>query len=477
MANDQTPADGETKAPPKRTRAYLRKARQKARRIGLEAIDDEHAARLLEELGVDVLHDDVSLINAGKAGQGGAGEPPKGGADMIEQVSASFMLNDAERLAEVHAIQRDLIRRRRVRLFLLMLRLMFFVVLPTFLVGRYYYTEATDMYETESQFVIQKSEAAGASALGGLFSGTGFANSADSITVQGYLTSREAMMRLDDELGYRAHFQQDFIDDLQRLSEDASLEDAYDLYQDNVKVGYDLTEGIIHLEVVAASPEDSQAFSSALIRFAEERVDELSRRLREDQMKGAQEAYDAAEQEMFDAQAEVLRLQQTRGIISADAEIAAQMSIINSLELQIEDKLLDLAEILDNPNPNEIRSDILQREIDRRVARVAELRLKLTETNNNSVSLAAISGELKIAETNMLTRQLMLQQSLQLLETARVDANRQVRYLSIGVTPIAPDVATYPRKLENTILAFVIFMGIYIMLSLTVAILREQVSV
>ncbi|OEU70570.1 MAG: hypothetical protein BA874_13570 [Desulfuromonadales bacterium C00003068] len=475
MASDQTPPDDENKMPPKRTRAYLRKARQKARRIGLEAIDDEHAARLLEELGVDVLNDDVSLINAGKAGENTPA--PQDGTDLADQVSANFMLNDAERLAEVHAIQRDLIRRRRVRLFLLMLRLLFFVALPTFLVGRYYYTEATDMYETESQFVIQKSEAAGASALGGLFSGTGFANSADSITVQGYLTSREAMLRLDEELGYRAHFQQDFIDDLQRLPKDASLEDAFKLYEENVKVGYDLTEGVIHLEVIATTPEVSQAFSNALIRFAEERVDELSQRLREDQMKGAQSAYDTAEAEMFNAQAEVLRLQQSRGVLSAEAEIAAQMGIINSLELQIEDKLLDLAEILDNPNPNEIRSDILQREIDRRVDRVAILRQKLTETTAGSVSLATISGELQIAETNMLTRQLMLQQSLQLLETARVDANRQVRYLSIGVTPVAPDVPTYPRKMESTILAFIIFMGIYIMLSLTVAILREQVSV
>ena len=475
MPSDQTPPTDENKIPPKRTRAYLRKARQKARRIGLEAIDDEHAARLLEELGVDILNDDVSLINAGKAGDNTP--PQQDGADLVDQVSANFMLNDAERLAEVHAIQRDLIRRRRVRLFLLMLRLLFFVALPTFLVGRYYYTEATDMYETESQFVIQKSEAAGASALGGLFSGTGFANSADSITVQGYLTSREAMMRLDKELGYRAHFQQDFIDNLQRLPKDASLEDAFKLYEENVKVGYDLTEGVIHLEVIAATPEDSQAFSNALIRFAEERVDELSQRLREDQMNGAQAAYDTAEAEMFNAQAEVLRLQQSRGVLSAEAEIAAQMGIINSLELQIEDKLLDLAEILDNPNPNEIRSDILRREIDRRVERVAILRQKLTETTAGSVSLATISGELQIAEANMLTRQLMLQQSLQLLETARVDANRQVRYLSIGVTPVAPDVPTYPRKMESTILAFIIFMGIYIMLSLTVAILREQVSV
>jgi len=465
MPNDQ---------PPQRTRQYLRKARQKARRIGLEADNDEHAAQLLEELGIDVLSDDVSLTNIGHA------NPEKavhGSAEVGERVTADFMLNDADRLAEVHAIQRDLIRRRRVRLFLLMLRLMFFVVLPTFLVGRYYYTEAADMYETESEFVIQKSEAAGASGLGALFSGTGLANSADSITVQGYLTSREAMMRLDEEYGYRAHFQQDFIDNLQRLPMDASLEDAYKLYEKNVKVGYDLSEGIIHLEVIAATPEASQAFSEALIGFAEERVDDLSKRLREDQMKGAMGSYNDAEAAMLEAQNTVLRLQQARGVLSADAEIAAQMSIVNSLELQIEDKLLSLAEILDNPSPNEIRADILQREIERRVERVAELRTKLTESSNSNVSLATISGELMIAETNLMTRQLMLQQSLELMESARVDANRQVRYLSIGVSPVAPDVPTYPRKLENTILALVIFLGIYIMLSLTVSILREQVSV
>ena len=476
MPSDQIPPENadNMQSPPKRTRMYLRKARQKARKIGLTAENDEHAARLLEELGINVLNDDVSLMTGGKTTQNVASQ---GGTDVAEQVTANFMLNDADRLAEVHAIQRDLIRRRRVRLFLLMLRLAFFVLLPTFLVGRYYYTEASDMYMTESEFVIQKSEAAGASGLGALFSGTGLANSADSITVQGYLTSREALLRLDEELGFIAHFQQSSIDDLQRLAEGASFEDAYKLYEKNIKVGYDLSEGIIRLEVIAATPEASQAFSNALIRFAEERVDELSQRLRSDQMRGAQNSYDNAEQAMLDAQDVVLRLQQERGVVSADAEIGAQMSLINSLELQVEDKLLALAEILDNANPNEIRANILRREIDRRVERIAELRSRLTKSTTDNVSLATISGELKVAETNMMTRQMMLQQSLELLETARADANRQVRYLSIGVSPIAPDVPTYPRKLESTILAFVIFMGIYIMLSLTVSILREQVSV
>ena len=80
------------------------------------------------------------------------------------------------------------------------------------------------------------------------------------------------------------------------------------------------------------------------------------------------------------------------------------------------------------------------------------------------------------AEENYTFQTLLVQQALTLMETARIEANRQVRYLSESVRPVLPDQATYPRAFENTILAFLIFSGIYLMISLTASILREQVS-
>lgn len=455
-------------APAEKSGVYLRRARRKARKLGLQAENDEHAAELLEARGIDVLKDDVSLIDVGHEDV----MVTTGGGDVD-----GATVNDAERMAAVHAIQRQLVRRRRFRLFLMLLRLAFFIGLPTYLVGDYYYNTATPMYETKAEFVIQKSENSGGNGFAGLLAGTGFANSADSVVVQGYLTSREAMIRLDEELGYREHFQQSHIDDIQRLPEDASLEEAFKLYEKYTSVGYDPTEGVIRMEVVATSSEASEAFARALIRYAEERVDQLSERVRKDQMAGTVEVYEGAETAMRTAQERVLALQQLRGVLSADAEAASQMSIINSLELLVEEKKLDLGVILDNPAPNPIRLDILRREIERLNLRITELRRQLTETTDGNVSIATISGELQIAQTDLVTRQAMLQQALQQVETARIEANRQVRYLSMGVSPYAPDVPTYPRKLENTLLAFVIFFGIYIMTSLTISILREQVSV
>jgi capsular polysaccharide transport system permease protein len=81
-----------------------------------------------------------------------------------------------------------------------------------------------------------------------------------------------------------------------------------------------------------------------------------------------------------------------------------------------------------------------------------------------------------MAEADVVTRQLLLQQAMTQLETARIEANRQVRYLSMGVSPIAPDEASYPRKYANTALAFLSFAGIYLLMAMTGSILREQVT-
>jgi len=285
------------------------------------------------------------------------------------------------------------------------------------------------------------------------------------------------MTQLDTDHDFVAHFQQESIDSIQRLPTDATSEEAFKVYQRRVSVGFDPTEGIIRMDVVAATPEASQQFAEALIGYAEARVDNLSQRVRGDQMQGALESYQRAELDLKAAQTRVLELQQQRGVLSAEAEISAQMAIINSLEIERETRSLDLAEIMANARPNQTRAAVLRAEITRLDARIGELRAGMTQSTDKTESLARITGELRVAEADLANRQLMLQSALQQMESARIEANRQVRYLSIGVTPVATDTAAYPRKLENTALGFVIFLSLYILVSLTVSILREQVSV
>lgn len=463
------------------TARQLRMARRLAAKHGIEATSDLDAVDRLRARGIDPFQRSSLLeliATDGRATAAGAVQLPS----TLRSAGLPGTETEAPRPAAavrpegILEIQRDIARRRRRRSLLLLARLAAFVFLPTLLAAHYYFNIATPHYATRSEFVIQQATPQGAPQLGGLFSGTAFATQQDSITVQSYLQSRDAMMRLDADHGFKAHFAQEWIDPIQRLDPGASNEQAYRLYQRNVRIGYDPSEGIVKMEVVAADPETSATFARALIGYAEEQVDRLTQRLREDQMKGARASYDEAEARMLEAQRRVVELQETFKVLSSEVEVGLLTSQISTLELELTKERLIRDEMLTNPNPNRARLDPIERRIASLEREIAALRARLTEDTTSGVSLARVQSELLIAQADVQTRQLMLAQALQQLEAARIEASRQVRYLSLGVSPVPPDEATYPRAFENTLLALLIFGGLYLMLSMTASILREQVS-
>ncbi|MBL9057469.1 MAG: capsule biosynthesis protein, partial [Rhodobacteraceae bacterium] len=127
-------------------------------------------------------------------------------------------------------------------------------------------------------------------------------------------------------------------------------------------------------------------------------------------------------------------------------------------------------------SPNAARMEPLKRRIATLEEEIGKLRAKLTDDSASGLSVAKIQSELLMAQADVQTRQMLLASSLQAMESSRVEANRQTRYLAISVAPVAPDEASYPRAFENTLVVLLIFTGVYLMISMTVAILREQVT-
>jgi capsular polysaccharide transport system permease protein len=230
------------------------------------------------------------------------------------------------------------------------------------------------------------------------------------------------------------------------------------------------------MEVKAADPQKAVEFSKALISYAEEQVDHMTQRLREDQMKGARSSYDDSEAKYKIANERVVQLQQKFKILSSEVEVSLITTQIGTLESQITQDSLSIAQMESNANPNAARMEPIKRRIVTMQEQIAELRARLTEDGQDGLSLAQVQSDLLVAQSDAATRQLLLAQSLQSMEMARIEANRQTRYLSVAVSPIAPDEAAYPKAFENTLVVMLIFTGIYLMISMTIAILREQVS-
>lgn len=476
----------------------LRMLRRIAEKQGLTPASDEDALRQLKAAGIDPFarsnaigeviappapetpppvppKKDPRAEGAGKLPAVAKGRNPAkaAGPDLLLPPEARAQQNHA---ADIQKIQRDIARRRRRRMAMLWARLWLFVGIPTLIAGIYYSLLATPMYATRAEFVIQQAESQIGSGLGGLFSGTQFATSQDSIAVQGYLQSRDAMLRLDADLDFRAVFADPNVDELQRLDDPNSIEAAYKIYQKYVKIAYDPTEGIIKMEVSAPDPKLSAAWSERLIHYAEEQVNQLSERLRNDQMKGANASFAEAESRLLAAQTRLVELQEVNKVLSGEVEITLLSSQITALETQLTQDRLALAQMLSNATPNRARVEPLERRISTLEVQIRQLRDRLTQDDTTSGrSIARIQSELVLAQTDVQTRQLLLTQAAQQLETARIEANRQQRYLSLSVAPVAPDVASYPRAFENTAVAMLIFAGLYLMISLTASILREQV--
>jgi capsular polysaccharide transport system permease protein len=486
------------------TGRQLRMARRVAQKHNLPATSDFDAVRLLRDMGIDPFKRtnmlELVVPQGGADGhEGGAPDAMTAARDAIAKLNStqgteakvqlpqtvpiakqtlpSTELSPADRRnREISDIQRDISKRRQLKMILLLTRVSFFVFLPTLIAAWYFAVVATPMYSSRAEFLILQADSAGGGGLGGLLSGTQFATNQDAIATQRYLNSIEAMIDLDEDAGYKAHFLQEWIDPIQRLTKNPTNEQAYNIYSKNTIVGYDPTEGVIRMEVSAADPAVAQLFAERLIHFAQFRVNYLSQTKRGNQMQEAVAAFEKAQAGRRAAQEALVNLQQKGAILDPEGVIATLRGQINNIEIQLQEKGLQLAALEDNARPNSAKVDGAKGDIRRLNALLGRLNAKMVDASLGENSLARLSVRIQMAQADLVSRDMMLQSSLQQVETTRMEANRLVRYLAVNVRPVAAQEPSYPRKFENTVLAFLIFSGIYLMLSLTASILREQVT-
>ena len=456
------------------TGRQLRMARRMAIKHNLPATSDFEAVRLLRNKGIDPFQRSNMLeLVVPSEGDTNGDSGAQGGS---HQLPSTETVSPAQRRAiEVSQIQRELAKRRRKKGLLLLLRMMIFIMVPTLISAYYFYAIATPMYSTKSSLVIQKGDG-GTATPSLLGNSTPLATQQDSIVVQEFLQSKDAMLRLDTDEGFKAQFTQDWIDPLQRLDADASIEETYKTYKRHVSIAYDPTDGVVKLEVLAPDPEVAKEFNMALIRYAEEQVDNLSLRKRTTSVADAEDGLEKAERDRREAQEDLLRLQQEVNIADPTEKLAALRAQISQREVELQEKQLQLEALLENSRPNQARVDATRADVIRLERLLSSLNAEMLEASTGQNSLVEKSLRIEMAKADLGTRDMMLQEALSRLGTAQRDAQSQARYLEEGVRPIASEDPAYPRKFENAILSFLIFGGIYLMISLTASVLREQIS-
>src|SRR3990172_4671917 len=211
------------------------------------------------------------------------------------------------------------------------------VVLPTLTASIYYGLVASDVYISESRFVVRSQERQSASpVLGLILEGVGFSSSqSDSYTVQDYILSRDALRSLDNELHIKDNFSDPSIDIFSRfpgVDWDDSFENFHGYYLKITGVKLDSVSSITTLTTRAFSADIAWQMNNRLLELAEDLVNRLNERGRQDLISFAVQEVADAEKKAKVAALALAHYRNEKGVIDPEKQSAIPLQQVAKLQ-------------------------------------------------------------------------------------------------------------------------------------------------
>jgi capsular polysaccharide transport system permease protein len=349
------------------------------------------------------------------------------------------------------------------------------VVLPTALAATYFSFVASDIYISESRFIVRGSQQnTPPGLLGTLLQGTSLSRSLDDThAVHDYILSRDALKELMLKQALAEAYKRHDIDFLNRfgaLGFNGSFESLHRYYQRRISVDVDTSSSIAVLRVSAFTAQDARRLNDAILGMSERFVNELSERARRDIVRFAAAEVADAERRAESAAVALAQFRADKSVMDPERQSAAQLMQISKIEDQLISTKTEIAELRASSPQNpqlpalQTRKDVLEREISDELGRV---------TGYGGSLSAKATGYMQVAlERDFAEKQVSA--AMALLENARNEAQRQQLYLERIVQPNLPDYALEPKRFRSVMVVFVLGMMTWGVLSLLAAGVREH---
>jgi len=345
---------------------------------------------------------------------------------------------------------------------------------PTALAVVYFGFMASDVYISESSFVVRSPEKQSASPLGLVLKGAGFSsNQGDAYTVQDYVASRDALKALNDELGIGKAYGNPNVDLFSRFGSidgDDSFEALHRYYQKKVQLITDSTSSISTLTTRAFTAEDAVNANRKLLELSEVLVNHINERGRQDMIKFATAEVEHAATKAKQAGMQLTAYRNKNGVIDPERQAAAQLLQITKMQDDLLATTTQLAQLkaFTPANPQipamENRIKVLRSEIQKENANI----------NGNQKSLVNKATDYQRLAIDRDLAEKQLASALVSLESARNEALRQQVYLERISQPSTPDIATEPRRLRSILGTFVFGLVAWGVLGMLLAGVREH---
>jgi capsular polysaccharide transport system permease protein len=354
------------------------------------------------------------------------------------------------------------------RLFLLV------VVLPTAIAALYFLFLASDVYLSESRFVVRSPDKPAASGLGILLKTAGFSNAGDEIfAAQEFVKSRDALRELNRNKAIERAYDNPSISVFDRFNGmgfDGSFEDLFEYYLKKVDIEFATSSSITTLTVRAFTPADAQRINRQLLELSEGMVNRLNERGRNDLVRYATDEVRDSEETARQAALELARFRNANGIIDPERQATVQLQMISKLQDELIGARLQLLQLRamapDNPQIPVLQTRIagLGREINQQLGIVA----------GNRRSLSATAAQYQRLQLEREFADKRLAAAMTSLEEARDEARRKQAYVERITQPNLPDEALEPRRLRGILATFALALIAWAILRMLIAGIREH---
>ncbi len=348
------------------------------------------------------------------------------------------------------------------------------VVLPTAIATLYYGLLASDVYVSESRFVVRSPQRQSQTSLVGmLLQGTGFSRAQDdTYPVIDYIQSRDALTELNhgnyiaDAYGNHG----DFVSRFHRFFDD-SFEALWKYYGKHVvSVEFDSASSITTLQVRAYTAKDAAQINESLLALSERLINRMNQRAANDTVSFAQQQVDIAAAKSKDTAASLAAYRNSYAVFDPERQSALQLQQVAGLQSQLyaaQSQLLQLEAIAPkNPQIPVLRTNIaaLQKQIEGTTGGVVGSKNSLSD---KAARYARLQLDAQFAEKQLAS-------ALTNLENAKAEAEKKQLYLERLVQPNTPDVAIEPKRLKSIFEVFALGMITWGVLSLLLAGVREH---
>jgi capsular polysaccharide transport system permease protein len=350
------------------------------------------------------------------------------------------------------------------------------VFLPTVLATIYYGLIASDVYISESRFVIRSPQRqTSTNGLGTLLQGVGFSRAQDdTYPVHDFMLSRDALKRLDEQLAFAQVYSSTGLDRFSRFGGlewwDKSFEALHRYYQKHVTIELDTASSISTLIVKAFDADTADRINTLLLEMGERLVNQLNERASQDMIRFASSEVAVAEAKAKSAALALSTYRNEKGIFDPNKQSGLQLEGVLRLQGELIAAKTQLAQLrsMSQDNP---QIPVLQKRVDTLDAAIRAENAKVAGTDH-SFSIRAAEYERLSLDQAFADKQLTI--ALASLEQARNEAIRQQLYLERIVQPNKPDYAVEPRRFRAVVATFALGMIAWGVLSMLIAGVREH---